>query len=143
MRSTSDKGSPLGNEQSSLASGADKKEGRTGLLRRVRGAALPLAAHAVPPRRKKIALAVAAAADLVQLVLMPMFVEGALSPFQDALDVVTAVVLVAVLGFRWRLALAFATELIPGVDLFPTWLAVVASLPTAAPAAEPAAPAKP
>jgi hypothetical protein len=133
MPSTSDKGSPIEATPSSLASDADKAEGRAGVLRRVRGAALPLAIRGVPPRRKKIALAVAAAADLVQLVFLPMFVEGVVSPFQDALDIATAVVLVAVLGFHWRLALAFAAELIPGADLFPTWVAVVASLPAAAP----------
>lgn len=101
---------------------------------------MPLTVRAVPAKRKKIALAVAAVADVVQLVFMPIFIEGAASPFEDALDIVIAVVLVAVLGFHVRLVLAFATELIPGVDLFPTWTAVVASLPTAAPAARPSSP---
>src|SRR6185295_10861247 len=87
--------------------------GRAGLLRRARAAAMPFAVRAVPARRKKIALAVAAVADIVQLVFTPMFIEGAASPFDDALDIVVAVVLVAVLGFHVRLVLAFATELIP------------------------------
>src|SRR5215510_9690850 len=88
--------------------------GGAGLLRRARAAAIPLAVRGVPAKRKKIALAVAAVADIVQLVFMPLFIEGAASPFEDALDVAVAIVLVAVLGFRARLVLAFATELIPG-----------------------------
>src|SRR4029079_13522997 len=102
---------------------------------RARAAAMPLGVRPVSARRKKIAFAVAAVADLVQLVFMPLFIEGAASPFDDALDVVTAAVLVAVLGFHVRFVLAFATELIPGAALFPTWTAVVISIPTAAPAA--------
>jgi hypothetical protein len=65
----------------------------------------------------------------VQLVFLPMFVEGAASPLQDVLDVVTVIALVLVLGFHWRLALAFAAELIPEAVLFPTWLAVVGRQP--------------
>ena len=41
----------------------------------------------------------------------------------------TAVAILAIVGFQWRLAIALAAELVPGVDLFPTWTAVVASLP--------------
>jgi hypothetical protein len=85
----------------------------------------------VAKKRRAIALAIAGAADLIQFAVLPAFVEGALSPFEDALDVVVAVALLAILGFRWRLVFAFALELVPGADLFPTWTAVVLSLPTA------------
>jgi len=88
--------------------------------------------------RKRAALAIAAIADLTQIVLFPFFIEGALSPFEDVLDGVVAITLLFVVGFQWRLALALAIELAPGLDLFPTWTALVASLP-AAPAAPPAA----
>jgi len=94
----------------------------------------PPVAHAPPVlltrRRKMIALAVAAASDVAQVVFSPMFVEGAGSPLDLALDAATAAVILLIVGFQWRLALALAAELVPGVDLFPTWTAVVMSLPS-------------
>ncbi len=85
---------------------------------------------AVTPTRKKIALALAGIADLVQLGYFPIFGEGAISPADDVLDVVVALVLLLTLGFKWRLVAALAIELVPGATLFPTWTAVVLSLPT-------------
>jgi hypothetical protein len=90
--------------------------------------------HAVSPKRKAIALAIAALADVLQLAVFPAFAEGAASPFEDALDLGVAVLLTLILGFHWRLALSFVLELVPGADLFPTWTAVVVSLPVASPA---------
>jgi hypothetical protein len=83
-------------------------------------------------KRKAVALAVAAAADILQLAVFPAFVEGAASPFEDGLDFAIAIVLLLVLGFQWRLLFAFALELVPGATLFPTWTAVVLSLPARA-----------
>ena len=82
-----------------------------------------------------VALAIAGASDIAQMVFSPAFVEGAGSPFEVALDAVTAIVILLIVGFEWRLAFALAAELIPGVDIFPTWTAVVLSLKTATPAA--------
>jgi hypothetical protein len=101
---------------------------------------LPDASLPVTRRRKALALVIAAAADALQIGLFPLFVEGAASPLDDALDAVTAVLLLIVLGFRWRLALALAAELVPGVALFPNWTAVVISVPSAAPQALPPSP---
>jgi hypothetical protein len=81
------------------------------------------------PRRKLIALAIAGAADLAQLALAPLFAEGALSPFDTVLDLVTAAALLATLGWQWRTALALTVELIPGVALFPSWTAMIVTLP--------------
>jgi hypothetical protein len=89
-----------------------------------------LQAHAVTPGRKKAALVIAGLADLVQLGFFPVFGEGALSIPDDVLDVIIAVVLFALLGFKLRILLALAIELVPGVALFPSWTAVVATLPT-------------
>lgn len=88
-----------------------------------------LGVSAVSKKRKALALAVAVAADLVQLVLWPAFAAGAASPFDDALDAVVALALLLTLGFSGRLALALALELVPGANLFPTWSAVVATIP--------------
>jgi hypothetical protein len=84
-------------------------------------------------RRKNVALAIAALADAIQLGLFPGFVEGALSVPDDALDAVVAVLLLVTLGWRWRLVAALALELVPGVALFPSWTAFVATLPAGAP----------
>jgi hypothetical protein len=94
----------------------------------------------ITPRRKKVALAIAALADAIQLGLFPAFVEGALSIPDDALDGIVAVLLLVTLGWRWRLVAALALELVPGVALFPSWTAFVATLPAgaAAPAQLPA-----
>jgi hypothetical protein len=97
----------------------------------------------VSPRRKWIALGIAALADAVQLGLFPVFVEGAASLPDVVLDAATAVLLLIVLGFRWRLAFALAAELVPGLDLAPTWTAVVASIPVQPKALPPAAPPTP
>jgi hypothetical protein len=75
-----------------------------------------------------IALFIAGASDLAQGVFFPAFVEGAASPFDVALDGATALAILLVVGFEWRLAIALAVELVPAVDLFPTWTAVVLSL---------------
>lgn len=89
-----------------------------------------LSPAAVDPKRKKIALVIAGLADLVQLGGFPVFAEGALSIPDDVLDVSVALLLLIVLGFRWRLLFSLALELVPFATLFPTWTAVVASLPT-------------
>lgn len=93
----------------------------------VGGAALDR--HLVTRRQKRAALAIAAVADLLQLGLFPLFFPGAISPFDSGLDVIVALSLLLILGWRWRTALALAVELLPGLALFPTWTAVVATLP--------------
>ena len=86
--------------------------------------------------RKGIALAIAGMADLIQVAFLPLFGEGVASPFEDALDFGVAIALLGVLGFRWRLAAAFAIELVPGAALFPSWTAAVLSLNLTEPSAE-------
>src|SRR4051812_30037573 len=51
-------------------------------------------------KRRAIALAIAAAADILQVLVFPAFIEGAGSPLDDALDAVVALALLATLGFR-------------------------------------------
>ena len=89
------------------------------------------ASSARPPsrRRRAVALTVAILADAVQLVLWPTLAGRAASPFDDVLDAVVAVILLGTLGFSGRLALAIGMELVPGADLFPTWSAVVLTIP--------------
>lgn len=86
--------------------------------------------HAVTPRRKKIALGIAGLADLIQLGFFPAFAEGVLSIPDDILDIIVCIALFIALGFKWRILAAFIVELVPGVALFPSWTAVVLSIPT-------------
>jgi hypothetical protein len=58
----------------------------------------------VSARRKKVALALAATADALQLVLFPPFFEGSLSIPDDVLDAAVAVALAVTIGLRWQLA---------------------------------------
>jgi len=85
---------------------------------------------AVTKKRKKIAMAIAVLADLLQMGMFEVFMPGALSPPDDVLDVVMVVLLTLILGFRWRLVFAFVLELTPGAALFPSWTGFVMSLPT-------------
>ncbi|MDP9036973.1 MAG: hypothetical protein M3O50_19415 [Myxococcota bacterium] len=85
----------------------------------------------VAPHRKRLAMAVAALADAVQLGLFNFFYCGALSPADDVLDGAVVLALVLILGFKWRLVAALALELVPGVALFPSWTAFVATVATA------------
>ena len=49
-------------------------------------------------------------------------------PAQWILDAVTAVALVVVLGFRWKLLMAMAVEVVPAIQLFPAWTLVVVAM---------------
>ena len=73
----------------------------------------------------RLAWLVALAADAIQIVGFPLFVEGAVSPADSVLDLVVGVVLVRLLGWHWAFLPSLAAELIPGMDLFPTWTAAV------------------
>ena len=96
-----------------------------------------------PTRRaRRIAWIVAIVADAVQWAVLPLFAAGAVSPVNDVLDVVVGIVLIRLLGWHWAFLPAFVAELLPGVDLVPTWTFAVwltgrgagASKPSAGPA---------
>ena len=76
-----------------------------------------------PAQRK--AWFVAIMADAIQIVGMPLFVEGGFSPLDTALDVIVGGILIKLLGWHWAFLPTFAAELVPGLDLFPTWTAAV------------------
>jgi len=75
--------------------------------------------------REKTALVVALTADAIQIAAAPLFGEGFASPFNDALDLIVAGVLIKLLGFHWPLLPALAAEAVPALDLAPTWTASV------------------
>lgn len=73
-------------------------------------------------------MALAIAADVVQMVLFPLFVEGAASPPDDLLDVCMGGVLSLLLGWHWEFLPSFAAKLVPGVDMVPLWTLAVANV---------------
>ena len=73
----------------------------------------------------RLAWAVAMAADAIQIAGLPFFAEGAISPADSLLDLLVAFLLIRLLGWHWAFLPSLAVELIPGVDLFPTWTAAV------------------
>ena len=85
---------------------------------------ITLSAHS----RFRAALILAIAADALQLVVFPLFVQGALSPADDILDLAVAAGLVRLLGWHWEFLPAFAAEFVPGVDLVPCWSIAVANV---------------
>jgi hypothetical protein len=76
----------------------------------------------------KAALLLAILADVVQLVLFPIFLEGAESPADDAVDLSMAGILTWLLGWHWEFLPSFAGKLIPGFDLVPLWTLAVANV---------------
>ena len=76
-------------------------------------------------RRVLAARVIAVVADAVQIGLLPLFAGGAVTGFDAALDVVVGAAMVALLGWHWAFLPAFAVELLPAVDLAPTWTIAV------------------
>jgi putative Mn2+ efflux pump MntP len=71
------------------------------------------------------ALAIALAADAIQIGLLPLFMGGAAAPWNDALDIGVGAAMVALLGWHVMFLPAFLGELVPLLNLFPTWTATV------------------
>lgn len=74
---------------------------------------------------RRIAWAVAIAADALQIAAFPLFVEGGISPADSALDLIVAFIMIRLLGLHWAFLPTAAAKLIPGADLFPTWTTAV------------------
>jgi hypothetical protein len=87
----------------------------------------------ITPGQKKAALVAAGIIDMLQMGIFPAVLPGAVSPVQSGLDILAAIVLLAICGFKWQFMLAFFIELLPVVGVFPTWSAVVLMLPSEEP----------
>ncbi|MCX5661846.1 MAG: hypothetical protein NTW19_19385 [Planctomycetota bacterium] len=73
-------------------------------------------------KRLMLAMAVAGLSDLISLATGPML------PVQWVVDITTALLLWAILGWRWMLLPALIAEAIPVVEIMPFWVLVVASI---------------
>jgi hypothetical protein len=95
----------------------------------VSGPVYPLTEAQIVPRysRRRLALAmiIACVSDLFSVLIE--FVP----PLQLVVDLVTALLLFMVLGWRWLLLPALVAEAIPGISVFPVWLLVVISIAVA------------
>lgn len=79
-----------------------------------------------PRSRFRAAIVLAIVADAVQILIFPLFAEGAISPLDDILDLIVMVALIRLIGWHWEFLPSFIAELVPGLDLVPFWtLAVV------------------
>ena len=78
--------------------------------------------------RMKAAIALAVAADVLQIAIFPLFVEGAVSPIDDVLDLGIGAVLTYLLGWQWEFMPSFLAKLVPGVDMVPCWTLAVANV---------------
>ena len=79
----------------------------------------------ISPDQRRRTLILAIAADLLQLGLLPLLGAGWLSPLNNAIDVVVAFVMVRRLGWHLALLPTFIAELLPFVDIFPSWTLAV------------------
>jgi len=82
-----------------------------------------LRSRTIPDNRRRLARIIALAVDALQIVILPVLFPG--SPWNNALDVITGAVMVWLLGWHVAFLPTFVTELIPFVDLFPTWTVAV------------------
>lgn len=80
------------------------------------------------PVRMRIAFALAAVADLVQIAVFPLFIEGAASPADDILDLGMTGLMSLLLGWHWEFLPSFLGKLVPGVDFVPLWTLAVANV---------------
>src|SRR6202451_2755533 len=81
-----------------------------------------------PGSRFRAAMILAIIADAFQLLVFPLFVEGALSPADDVLDFGVGALMIHLLGWHWEFLPSFVAKLVPGVDMVPFWTMAVANV---------------
>jgi hypothetical protein len=87
---------------------------------------LPVPGAAIPsPARVRAARFLALSVDAIQLLFLPIFAAGGLSWANDLLDVLTSLVMIRLLGWHLVFLPTFLIELLPIVDLAPTWTIAV------------------
>lgn len=87
-------------------------------------------ARAIPPlsrRRLALAFCVAAASDAASILAETFW------PLELAIDGVTAVLLLLILGFHWQFVPAIVVEAVPVLAIFPSWMAAVLAIVAVAP----------
>ena len=77
------------------------------------------------PGRIRAARIIAVVADAIQLGFFPAFAPGVMSLVNNALDVGVAAAMVTLVGWHFAFLPSFVAELVPGLDLVPTWTLAV------------------
>ena len=72
-------------------------------------------------RRILIARVIAVAVDLAQFALLP----AELTPLNNVVDVLTGLAMLVLVGWHWAFLPTFLAELVPFVDLVPSWTLAV------------------
>jgi hypothetical protein len=67
------------------------------------------------------ARSIAAFVDLLQIGLFPFFIEGSVNPWNAALDLLTCITLICLVGWHIAFVPTFIIEQLPVADLAPTW----------------------
>ncbi len=78
--------------------------------------------------RLRAAMILAILADVFQLAVFPLFIEGGASPADDIVDLCVGGVLTYLLGWHWEFMPSFLGKLLPGVDMVPLWTLAVANV---------------
>jgi len=86
------------------------------------GSPRPASTPRLSKTRLALAFLVAAVLDVVS------YGTAFVPPVQWTVDLMTALLLFGLLGWRWALLPGLVAEAIPGVAVFPVWLLVVASV---------------
>jgi hypothetical protein len=79
----------------------------------------------ISPTRIRAARVVAIGADLLQIVLFPLFSPGFISPLDDGLDVFVCLILTWLVGWHYAFLPSFIVKVAPMMDLAPTWTIAV------------------
>ena len=83
---------------------------------------IPRADAPLSTKRMALAFLVAALADAIS------FPADAYPPIEWGVDATTAIALIFILGFHWQFVPALIVEAIPGLMLFPSWVAAVLAI---------------
>lgn len=81
-----------------------------------------------PGPRMKTALAMAIVADILQMIVFPLVIEGFPSPADDLIDLCVGAILGTLLGWHWEFMPSFLGKLVPGLDIAPLWTLAVANV---------------
>ncbi|HEV8481054.1 MAG TPA: hypothetical protein VGR66_09700 [Candidatus Eisenbacteria bacterium] len=76
-------------------------------------------------RHRKLALGIAMAADVLQWVFLPLLAAIVPTAIDDVVDVIVGIVMIRLLGWHPAFLPTVIAELVPGLNLLPTWTAAV------------------
>jgi len=79
----------------------------------------------VRPDHRRLAYIIAIAADVVQFAFLPLFAFIIPSAVDDVIDVIVGIVMIRLLGWHPAFLPTLVAELVPGLNLLPTWTAAV------------------